>query len=183
MQKWQRLQSETVYDSPHFRVKKDLVELPDGSRKEWTYWDSLDSAMLLAMTEDKKLVMIRQYRYMADDEVIEFPSGKVEGQETVEECARREFEEETGYAAKGKLIKLGSFFETYGQLNRRIHFFFAADVRRSAQHLDTKEKGFEDIKVEMVAFDDAVRMAKENKIVAMGSALAILLLREKLAEK
>ncbi|MFA7169559.1 MAG: hypothetical protein WC178_01765 [Candidatus Paceibacterota bacterium] len=76
MQKWHRLQSKTVYDSEHFRVKKDLVKLPNGEQKEWTYWDSLDSAMVLAMTEDKKLVMIRQYRYMADNEVIQSPFWK-----------------------------------------------------------------------------------------------------------
>lgn len=183
MQKWKRLKSETVYDSPYFGVKKDLVRLSDGSTKEWTYWDSLDSAMVLAMTEDKKLVMIRQYRYMADSEVIEFPSGKNEEGETIKESARREFEEETGYSCTGTLTEIGKFYETYGQLNRRIHLFFTKNPNKTSQRLDRNEKGFEDIKVELVDFDKAVQMALENKIVAMGSALAILLFKEKIDRK
>lgn len=183
MQKWKCLKSETAYESPHFRVKKDLVELPDRSTKKWTYWDSLDSAMILAVMADKKLVMIRQYRYMADSEVIEFPSGKNEAGENIEESARREFEEETGYSCTGTLLELGKFYESYGQLNRRIHMFFTKNPSKASQHLDGGEKGFEDIKVEFVDFDKAVHMAIENKIVAMGSALAILLLKEKIDKK
>lgn len=183
MQKWKRLHSETVYDSPFFCVKKDLVQLPDGQQKEWTYWDSTDSAMLLALTDNGELVMIRQYRYLVDDEVIEFPSGKMEGKETPAECARREFEEETGYAARGELEPLGSFFETYGQLNRRIHLFFTRSIELAEQRLDRGSKGFEDIRVELVPLEDAIRMAQGNRIAAMGSALSVLLLRAKLASE
>ena len=183
MQKWHRLQSEIVYDSKHFRVKKDLVELPNGEQKEWTYWDGLDSAMVLAMTEDKKLVIIRQYRYMVDDEVIEFPSGKAEGEESIEDAAKREFEEETGYICIGKIIKLGSFYETYGQLNRKIHLFFTDSIAKSDQKLNCKEKGFEDIEVVIIDFESALQMALENKTVAMGSALAILLFQQKIKNK
>ncbi len=120
MQRWKRLSSDIVYDSEYFRVRKDVVGLPDGRKKEWTYWDSRDSAMVVCMTEDKKLVMIRRYRYMADDDRIEFPAGFNESAETLEEGARRKLEEETGYAC-GKIEKLGAFYESFGQLNRRIH--------------------------------------------------------------
>lgn len=182
MPKWKRIKSETVYDSKYFRVKKDLVELPDGSNIDWTYWDSRDSGMVLGMTRDKKLVMIRQYRYMVNDEVIEFPSGYNEPSETIKEGAQREFEEETGYECKDELIGLGSFYETCGQLNRRIHLFFSKNVQESEQKLDRGENGYEDIKVVLIDFDDAVQLASENKIVSMGSALAVLLLKTK-AEK
>ena len=72
MKKWKCLKSELAFDAKFFKVRKDVVELPDGQQKEWTFWDSPDSAMVLGMTKDKKLVMIRQYRYMVGDEVIEF---------------------------------------------------------------------------------------------------------------
>src|SRR3990172_905469 len=66
----------------------------------------------------------------------------------------------------GKLIKLGSFYETYGQLNRKIHLFFANNVKKSKQYLDRGEKGFEDIEVKPVSFDKAVDLALKNKIDA-----------------
>ncbi|TAK95459.1 NUDIX hydrolase [Patescibacteria group bacterium] len=179
MNKWKRLKSELAYDSKFFKVRKDLVELPSGEQKKWTYWDSPDSAMVLGMTQDKKLVMIKQYRYMADDEVIEFPSGYNHGAETIEAGAQREFEEETVYSCSS-LSPLGTFYETYGQLNRKIHLFFADNVVRMEQKIDSGDYVPEDIEVVLVDFKEAVDMAVKNKIVAMGSALAILLLKEKL---
>jgi len=179
MQKWKRLRSETVYDSAFFRVKKDLVELPNGARKEWTYWDSRDSAMIICMTENRQLVMIRQYRYMVDDDVIEFPAGFNEKDETFERSAEREFEEETGYSCD-QLREIGAFYETFGQLNRRIHKFFAKRIEPAKQMTDRDTDDYENIETVLVDWDDALELVRENKIVSMGSSLAILLLREKL---
>lgn len=180
MKKWKKLSSELVYDSKYFKVRKDEVELPGGKKIDWTYWDSPDSAMVLGLTKENKLVMIRQYRYMVDDEVIEFPAGYNDQAETIEDGARREFEEETGYTC-AKLEKLGNFYETFGQLNRKIHLFYAKGVTKlSEENVINKKEIDEDIRVVLVNFDEAVKMALENKIVAMGSALAVLLLKEKL---
>ncbi|MEI6650320.1 MAG: NUDIX hydrolase [Candidatus Moraniibacteriota bacterium] len=176
MKRWKRSGSEIVYDSRYFRVRKDAVELHDGIRKEWTYWDSADSAMTLGMTEEKKLVMIRQYRYLVDDVVIEFPSGTIEAGESEADGARREFEEETGYVC-GTMTELGSFYETYGQLNRKIHIFFSEGVMLSDHRRLSTDDVSEETEVVLVGVDEAVRLALENKIAAMGSSLAILLLK------
>lgn len=61
--------------------------------------------------------------------------------------------------------------------------FFAKNLTKSQQKLDEGTEGFEDIHVELVRFNDAIKMARENKIVAMGSSLAILLLKEKIEKK
>ncbi|MCL5113952.1 MAG: NUDIX hydrolase, partial [Patescibacteria group bacterium] len=136
-------------------------------------------AMVVGMTSDRKLIMIRQYRYLVGGEVIEFPSGSLREKEKVEDGLKREFEEETGYNAMS-LQKLCAVYETYGQLNRKIHIYFAPNVVKTKQHLDRGEEGYEDIKVELVDFEKAVELALKNKIVAMGSTLAILFLQEKI---
>jgi len=179
MKKWRCKETKVVFETKHFRVREDIVELPSRGLKEWVYWDSVDSVMVIAMTKKKKLVMIRQYRYLVGGEVIEFPSGALHKNENVKDGVRREFEEETGFKC-GLLVKLGSFYETYGQLNRQIHPFFTKDVVKFKQNLDKGKRGFEDIKVEFVDFDKVVELALKNKVVAMGSSLAILLLKEKI---
>jgi len=182
MKKWECKKSELILNEKHFKVKKDTVKLPTNEIKEWIYWDSKDSVMVVGMTRDKKLIMIKQYRYLVGDEVIEFPSGALHNNESIEGAAKREFEEESGFKC-GSLVKLGSFYETYGQLNRQIHIFFTNNPAKSEQNLDNGKRGFEDIKVELVDFDKAIKLALENKIVAMGSSLAILLLKEKIERK
>jgi len=177
MKKWTKLKSNLVFDSKYFKVRQDLVKLPDGRTKIWNYWDSSDSAMVVGMV-DSKLILIKQYRYLVGDVVLEFPSGGLNPKESPKTAAKREFLEETGYQCQN-LIKLGSFYETYGQLNRRIHLFFSDKVKKSKEIVSSDDIE-EDISVELLDFDDVVRSALDNKIVAMGSSLAILLLKEKI---
>lgn len=178
MKKWKKVSSKVLLDHPRMKITQDTVKLPNGEIKEWPYWDSTDSAMMVGMTEDRKLIMIRQFRYLVGDEVVEFPSGALHESESVEEGLIREFEEETGYQAV-KFQKLCSVYETYGQLNRKIHIYFAPNVKKTTQRLDRGEEGYEDIKVELIEFEEAVNLSAENKIEAMGSSLAILILKEK----
>ena len=182
MKKWKCEKSELIFNERYFKVRKDTIKLPTNEIKKWIYCDSNDSVMVLGMTENKKLIIIKQYRYLVGNEVIEFPSGEIHNNENIEKAAKREFEEESGFKCNS-LIKLGSFYETYGQLNRQIHIFFTNDLIKSRQDLDSGKRGFEDIKVELVDFEKAIKLALENKIVAMGSSLAILLLKEKIEKK
>lgn len=182
MEKWKCHKSELIVDTKFFKVRKDAIELPTGEQGDWIYWDSNDSVMVIGANQDKKLVMIKQYRYLADSVVNEFPAGGLHDGEKIEDGAKREFEEESGYKCLS-LKKLGSFYETYGQLNRQIHIFFSNKIVKSKQNLDTKEKGCEDIKVELIDFEKAVDLAVNNKILSMGSSLALLLLKEKISRK
>ena len=182
MKKWECQKSELILNRKYFKVKKDTVKLPTNEIKKWIYWDSKDSVMVIGITKDGKLIVIKQYRYLVGSEVIEFPSGGIHDNESIKKAAKREFEEESGFKC-GSLVKLGSFYETYGQLNRKIHIFFSNNITRSKQNLDNGERGFEDIKVEFVDFEEAVKLASENKILAMGSSLAVLLLKEKIERK
>lgn len=176
VKKWKKLKCERVFDHKYFEVNKDLVRLPNGKEIDWFYWNSNDSAMVVGETSGNKLIMIKQYRYLPDCEVIEFPSGKVEDGEDVTSGALREFNEETGYECK-TLIKLGEFYETYGQLNRKIHIFYGPGAKKTQNRITNNDE-FEDMRVEKVGFGKALSLATENKIIAMGSALAVLLLRE-----
>jgi len=178
MKKWVKIKSDLVFDSKYFKVRQDLVKLPDGRTKVWNYWDSRDSSMVIGIY-DGKLILIKQYRYLVNNVVLEFPSGGLNPGENPKTAAKREFLEETGYQCQN-LTKLGSFYETYGQLNRQIHLFFSNNVKKSRKNVSTDDIE-EDISVKLLEFDDVVKSALDNKIVAMGSSLAILLLKEKIS--
>ena len=182
MEKWKCKKSELIIDTKFFKARKDIVELPTKELQEWTYCFTNDAVMVLAINKERKIIMVRQYRYLADAEAIEFPAGLINDNEPIEDAAKREFEEETGFKCNS-LVKLGSFYESFGQLKRKLHIFFARDLIKSNQNLDTGEDGYEDIEVELVDFNEAVNLALENKIIVTGSALAILLLKEKIDKK
>lgn len=182
MKKWKKLKSKLIFKNPYFKVREDTVELPNKEIKKWTYWDSNDSVLIVATTEDRKLVFIRQHRYLVGGDVIELPSGGINDGESEEEAARREFVEETGYICS-ELKRLGSFHETYGQLKKQIHMFFTKVVGKTQQKLDQGKEGFEDIEVELIDFDKAVDMALKGRLLHTGITLAILLLREKIERK
>lgn len=178
--KWKKLSSESVFDHKYFKVNKDIVELPGGRKIDWFYWNSKDSVMVVALTPEKKLVMIEQYRYLPDLVALEFPAGRSEEGETMKQAGERELEEETGYECEG-LQLLGSFYETMSQVNRKIHIYYAQNARPLAIRKRNPDDN-EEIEVKLIDFEDAVKQAKENKIISMGTTLAILLLDKKFKE-
>ena len=173
MKKWQKISSKRVFDHKYFKVGQDIVKLPDGREIEWYYWDSQDSAMVVPITHDGKLVMIKQYRYLPNQEALEFPSGHGDENESMEVCAERELEEETGYKCE-KLVKLGAFYETMAQLNRQIHIYLGVNAKKLDKPVRKQDK-YENIEVVLVDIDEVIKMAAEGKIISMGSSLAILL--------
>lgn len=94
---------------------------------------------IVAVTPDRKLVMVRQYRYAAGRFLLEIPAGTLEPGEEPEETARRELREETGYTASA-LRPMGSFFSAPGFCDEVIHLFQAEGLVPGEQDTDFGEE-------------------------------------------
>ena len=88
-----------------------------------------DYTSLVAITEDRRIVIVRQFRPAVDHHTVELPSGLVDPGETPVEAARRELLEETGYEAL-EIELLGSMEPDTGRLGNRIWACVAHGVRR-----------------------------------------------------
>lgn len=119
------LKNEIVYHTPWCDLMAKTMN--PGEEPWYSLW-SVDYTSVLALTEEGRLLMVRQYRPAVERFVIELPSGNIDPGETPEACARRELEEETGYRAD-RIESLGSMFPDVGRLAARVWYFFAACVR------------------------------------------------------
>ena len=72
------LETEVLVPKPK-RFVRELVEMPDGYRCDWYYTDTPASVMIVPVTTDGNLVLVRQYRHNLKDHVLEFPAGTVSG--------------------------------------------------------------------------------------------------------
>lgn len=80
--------------------------------------------IVIPINREGKIVLVRQYRYLFNEETIEFPAGKIDEGEDAEASARRELKEEVGYEAD-ELIPLGELYLSVGLSNGKAHVFLA----------------------------------------------------------
>lgn len=114
---------ETIYDG-HVRVE---VTAPTAEvAHPRVAIRSKEVVHVLPLTAEGQMLMIRQHRHPIGGEVLEFPAGGIDGDETPERAAHRELGEETGLRA-GQMIPLGSFLTCPGLLDERAHLFLALD--------------------------------------------------------
>jgi ADP-ribose pyrophosphatase len=81
-------------------MKRDTVSLPDGQYAVREYLEHPGAVAILAVLDDGRILLERQYRYPIAQAVIEIPAGKLNTGEDPLLCAQRELQEETGYTAK-----------------------------------------------------------------------------------
>lgn len=127
--RWKKLTSQVVLDNPWWRYRKDTFELSPGKQGEYHYASTHGSAMVIPVTASGELTLVEQYRYLLDKASIEFPGGGIAEHESPEQAARRELEEETGYA--GELLPLGTFTPWNGVTDEICHVFVAPRVERA----------------------------------------------------
>jgi len=94
-----RLDGETAYDGHFLKVARDRVKLPDGKVTHREFIRHPGAVVILPLLDDGSVLLERQFRYPNGRVFIEFPAGKIDPGEASLACAKRELEEETGYAA------------------------------------------------------------------------------------
>ncbi len=127
------------------------------------------AAVILPITNDGKVVMVRNLRWAIARELLELPAGTLEPLEEPQDCAYRELEEETGFVA-GVLRPLCRFYTSPGVMTELIHAFVATELVEGTQHLSPDEK----IDVEILSFEEINHLIRVGKIMD-GKTLATFL--------
>lgn len=139
MEKYERIDRELVHKGAIIDYYQDTIRIPNGNIAKWDYIRHKGAAAVVAVKDDGKLLMVRQYRNALDRETLEIPAGGLNDvNEPTDLAAARELEEETGYSA-GNMEKLLSLRTTVAFCDEKIDVYVATDLKRSRQHLDEDE--------------------------------------------
>jgi ADP-ribose pyrophosphatase len=123
----------------HFlQVLRDSVRLPDGSQATREYVIHSGAVMVVALLDDGRLVLERQYRYPMQAVMLEFPAGKIDPGESSLACAQRELREETGYRAR-EWAKAGVLHPVISYSTEFIDIWFARGLTLGQRKLDAGE--------------------------------------------
>lgn len=150
---------EEVYRGGFLRLRRDVVRLPDGSQTSREYVQHPGAVGIVAVTDDRKVVLERQFRYPLRREFIEIPAGKLEAGEAHLDTAKRELLEETGYAAAA-WAKLGVIHNAIGYSDEAIELWLATGLDQRERKLDAGEF----LEVLTLGFDDALAMAGDGRL-------------------
>lgn len=139
--KIKRLKREKVYEGSILDIYADYMQLPDGSTAKWDFVSHRKgAAAIVAVKEDGKILLVKQYRPALERETLELPAGSRDSvTEDTAVCAKRELEEETGYCP-GHLTKLLALKSTVAFCDEFIDVYLATDLKPGKQHLDEGEE-------------------------------------------
>lgn len=158
---------ELAYEGRRFRVERwNVAAWPDHP------WDIIvhpGAAVVLPILDDGRVVMIANYRVVADGELLELPAGTIDEPETPLDCARRELTEETGYTAS-RIDPLLSFYSTPGVCTERMHAFLASDLTLGK----TQQEPGELIRITPMAYDEVLQAIGDGRIVDAKTIVTLL---------
>lgn len=178
--KWKTISSQYLFDDLWFKVRKDICQASDGREIDPYYvYEFPEWATAFALTEDNKVVLVKQYRHPIGEVILELPGGVVDDTDKdFQTGVERELLEETGYSF--------SSFESLGKISANpstntnwMHMFLAKGGKKVAeQKLDHNEE----IIVELYTIEEVKQLLRENKIVQSMHVTTMLYALEKIGE-
>lgn len=161
MKRWKLTCRRGLADYGPFRVREDTLVSPrTGEAGTYQVLEVPDWANVIALVDDGRAIMVRQYRFGSESFTLEIPGGVLEPGESALEGIVRELREETGYVAE-EVVELGFVQPNPAIQNNRCTTFLATGCRKIAsQNLDPGE----DITVELHALDELYAMVRRGEL-------------------
>ena len=170
---WQPRKETVVYQAKgpdEFSLRVDELRFPSGRVGQYVFAQyPYEVCFILPMIDHERLVFIKQFRYPLGRELIEIPAGSPLPGESLEDCARRETEEETGYRPL-KLEYLFPFYPSPGSADLKAHLFIGTELEAVSVDSDPDEV----TRVMILEKNAALEAVDSGKIEHVGALLALL---------
>lgn len=157
---WKSVFSEEVFSTPWMSVFHDQFELPTGKKGNYFYLHTRGSSLVVAVNDVGEVLLVRQYRYLMREVSLELPCGGLKENQSVDEAARAELREETGYDC-GRLKKVGGFVPYNGLSDELCTVFIATRL----SHVGSRPDDTEQIEVSSFTPSEIDTMIKKGKII------------------
>ena len=164
-----------VFTGRVLTLNLEQVRLPNGRVAELEIAHHPGGAAVVALDDDNRVCLLRQFRHAAGGWLTELPAGKLDGGEPPLECAQRELAEEAGVTAR-QWDRLGECFSSPGVLTEVIHLFLA----RGLAPADAQPEEHEVFEASWVPFDEAVDLAARGQLRDAKTVVGLLWARERL---
>ena len=169
------LSSTRIYEGAILNLRKDEVTVRTG-RSYREIIEHNGGAAIAALTDDNRIIMVKQYRKAAKKVMLEVPAGKIDRGETDAEAAMvRELKEETGYTA-GSIRYLGSINPSVGYSEEVIRLYLMTDLQPGEPAWDDDEA----LEVELMPFDEVYRMAAEGELTDAKTIAAVFMAKHQM---
>ena len=140
---------------------------------DWAYFDTPSSVVVVTLTPENKLLLVKQFRFILQQYTYEHPAGGTEIGEDQLAAAKRELFEETGYSSD-HIVMLGKYYNMPSETNRWVTVFIAQNaIKQSEPPLDNDVEKYMDLSLEITSFSDA-----ESKITGIEHLFALNLVKK-----
>jgi ADP-ribose pyrophosphatase len=148
-----------IFDGYIISLRQDDLRMPDGRTFTREVVEHNGGVVIIAQPTPEEIMLIKQYRYPIDEELLEFPAGRIEKGEDPFPCAKRELTEETGFRAD-KWEEISRFYSAPGFCNEMLYLYRATELTFVGKNLD------EDEETEVITMTkaDAWKLVREGKI-------------------
>jgi ADP-ribose pyrophosphatase len=173
----EKVSSKEIFKGKILSLYFDKVKLPNGkiaTREKVTHPGAV---AVVSINKEGEVILIRQYRYPIDRDLIEIPAGKLDSGEPPLECAKRELKEETGISGEN-FIHLTTIYTSPGFSDEKMDIYLITDFRMEENNPDHDEF----LHILKIDLDECLKMIEDGRINDAKSIIGILMARDYLSK-
>jgi ADP-ribose pyrophosphatase len=170
-----QIETKEIFKGKILGLYYDKVILPNekiATREKVTHPGAVG---IIPVTNDEKIILVKQYRYPVSEVTLEIPAGKLDRDEKPIATAERELKEEVGII-NAELMLLSSFYTTPGFCDELLYLYLAKNFEITGNDLDDDEF----LEIVNISLDDSLDLVKDGSIKDAKTIIGIIMAKDHL---